>query len=207
MANHYDVGVCILAGGQARRMDGKIKPLIEIAEKTILSHILDNIRQQTTGPVVLNVNSAPEQFAGYNLPLVEDVIPDFAGPLAGILTGLDWMSRQSPKPDYMLSLPGDAPLIPEDLVHKLMNSITETNSDVASVSSNNRTHPVIALWSLDLLEDLRTSVVEEHIRKIDRWTGRRKTIYVDWNTDAYDPFYNINRVEDLKGAEDILLNR
>lgn len=207
MTDQYNVGVCVLAGGQARRMGGKIKPLIEVAEKTILSHILDNIKQQTTGPVVLNVNSASEQFADYDLPLVKDVIPDFAGPLAGILTGLDWMSRQNPKPDYMLSLPGDAPLIPKDLVERLMKAITETSSDIASVSSNNRTHPVIALWSLDLLEDLRTGVVEEHIRKIDLWTGKRKTVYVDWKTDAYDPFYNINRTEDLKGAEDILLNR
>ncbi len=205
MTNKHNIGVCILAGGLARRMDGKTKPLIELAGKPLLSHILETITPQTSGPIILNVNQEPERFTQYDLPLIKDIVPDFAGPLAGIVTGLDWMSKQSPSIDDMLSLPGDAPLIPKDLIERLETAMRETDSEIVSVSSNKRTHPVIALWSTRLLEPLRKAVVDEGVRKIDRWTETRKIMYVNWEIADYDPFYNINRGEDLLGAEKVLL--
>lgn len=207
MTELYNTGICILAGGLARRMGGKDKPLLEIAGKTMISHILKTIHKQTKGPIVLNVNGDPARFAPYNLPIVEDIVPDFAGPLAGILTGLDWINSHPQKPDYMLSLPGDAPLIPGDLLNKLSTAMIDTKSEIVSVSSNNRTHPVIALWCLSLLEPLRQGVVENDIRKIDLWTENRKIVYVEWDTIPYDPFYNVNRIEDLDYAESILLEK
>lgn len=204
MNNSKIVGVCILAGGLARRMGGLDKPLVEISGKTMLAHILSTIQPRTKGPIILNANGDLARYADYKLPIVPDIVPNFAGPLAGILTGLDWMNRYDPKPDFMLSLPGDAPLIPPNLIERLATTAETEQAEIVSVTSNNRTHPVIALWSLNLLEALRHAVINEGIRKIDLWTETKKLLYVDWDISPYDPFYNINRTEDLAYAASIL---
>eukprot|EP01136_Pigoraptor_vietnamica_P003321 Opistho-1_new@32433 len=81
----------LLAGGLARRMGGGDKPLRTIAGRTILAHVIERLGPQCDG-LLLNANGDPSRFADYGLPVVADSVPDFAGPLAGILAGLDWLA-------------------------------------------------------------------------------------------------------------------
>src|SRR5436305_919366 len=108
----------VLAGGLARRMGGGDKALIRIGDATILQRTLARLKPQVSG-IVLNANGDPARFAAFGLPVVADSVPDFAGPLAGILAGLDWAAANRSEIEWVVSVPGDCPFLPHDLVAKL----------------------------------------------------------------------------------------
>ena len=193
----------LLAGGQSRRMGGGDKCLRPLGSRTILSHIVERLRPQV-GPMVLNANGDPDRFAALGLPVVADVVEGFAGPLAGILTGLRWTAIAAPHCDWMVSVPTDAPFIPNDLVGRLLRAVENSGADLACAASGGRTHPVVGLWPVALADALESALVGEDIRKIDRWTARYRLAEVPFSTDPVDPFFNANRPDDLEEAERLL---
>src|SRR5262249_45912358 len=108
----------VLAGGLARRMGGGDKARIRIGGKTILERVLARLKPQCTA-IIINPNGDPARFADPGLPVVADSVPDFAGPLAGILAGLDWAAAQRGDLAEVVSVPGDCPFLPRDLVARL----------------------------------------------------------------------------------------
>lgn len=198
-------GVCglLLAGGLSRRMGGGDKTLRQIGGKTILDRVIERMRPQVSA-LVLNANGDPARFAAYGLPIVADSIADFAGPLAGILAGLDWAAAHRPDCDLVASVPTDAPFLPEDLVARLVAGTGEAGADLACAASGGQAHPVIGLWPVRLREDLRRALVDEGIRKVDVWTGRHRLATVEFPIGRIDPFFNANRPEDLAAAEGLL---
>ena len=196
------VGV-LLAGGLARRFGGGDKCLIELCGKPLLDHVIERVGSQVDR-LVLNANGAPERFAGYGLDVVADVVEGYAGPLAGILTALEWARQNAPDSCWVASFPTDAPVMPENLVARMLTAIAEQGADMACAMSNGRTHPVIALWPVSIAEDLRAALVDEDIRKIDRFTARYKIAHVDFVVTKFDPFLNINAPEDLVRAAEFL---
>lgn len=197
----------VLAGGLARRMGGGDKALLTLAGRPLLDHVLDRIRPQV-GPVAINANGDPARFARWNLPVVADSVAGFAGPLAGVLAGMDWAtgsgSPGSSNARFLLSVPGDAPFLPRDLVTRLMAAAVQPDIELVVAASNGRRHPVIALWPLASRDSLRRALVEEGVRKVDRWVDRHRTAVVEWDTDPVDPFLNVNAPEDLAAAERLL---
>lgn len=196
------VGV-ILAGGQSRRMGGGDKCLRPLGATTILQHVIDRARPQVAR-LVLNANGDPRRFAAYGLPVVADSVPDFAGPLAGILAGLDWAASQAPDAAWVASFAGDAPFLPRDLVKRLAAAVAKDAADLACARSDGQAHPVVGLWPMRLRDDLRRALVEEGLHKVDAWTGRHRLVAVDFAVDPVDPFFNANRPEDLAEAERLL---
>jgi molybdenum cofactor guanylyltransferase len=190
----------LLAGGLARRMGGGDKPLRTIGGKTILAHVIERVRPQCAG-LVLNANGDPARFAGYGMPVIADDVPDFAGPLAGILAGLDWLAVTHPQVPWLASIAADTPFVPHDLVARLHGAREEANLPLACAGSGGWTHPVIGLWPVSLRHDLRKALVEENERKIDRWTARHGVAVANWPTDPVDPFFNANTPEDIDNAE------
>ncbi|MCP4564911.1 MAG: molybdenum cofactor guanylyltransferase MobA [Bosea sp.] len=190
----------LLAGGLARRMGGGDKPLRTIAGSTILAHVIKRLRPQCDG-LLLNANGEPTRFADYGLPVVADSVPDFAGPLAGILAGLDWLAANRPGAQWLVSVAADTPFIPRDLVTRLHAAREDANVPLACAASGGWTHPVIGLWPVSLREELRHALTVEDERKIDRWTARHGVVSVEWLTEPVDPFFNANRPDDLAEAE------
>lgn len=193
----------ILAGGLSRRMGGGDKCLRPLGGKPILAHIIERARPQVSG-LALNANGDPARFAGFGLPVVADSVEGFAGPLAGILAGLDWAAAQAPQCRYMASFASDAPFLPLDLVVRLMAAVEAEGADLACAASGGQAHPVFGLWRVDLRDALRRALVEEQIHKVDRWTSRYKLVEVDFAAQPLDPFFNANRPEDLVEAERLL---
>jgi len=198
----------LLAGGQSRRMGGGDKCLRDLGGTPILSRIIARASPQV-GPLVLNANGDPARFADFGLPVVADVIEGFVGPLAGILTGLEWASRNAPECRWLASFACDAPFLPMDLVTRMLGAADDGGANLACARSRGRSHPVFGLWSVDLVEDLSRAVRQEEIRKVDIWTGRHRLVEVgfpDVETDEgpLDPFFNTNRPEDLEEAEKFL---
>jgi molybdopterin-guanine dinucleotide biosynthesis protein A len=193
----------LLAGGLSRRMGGGDKTLRLLGGRTILDHILERVRPQV-GPLVLNANGDPARFAGTGLPVASDVVPDYAGPLAGVLTGLDWAAEHAPAARWVATFATDAPFQPVDLVERLQAAVEREGADMACARSGGREQPVFGLWPVHLRHDLRRAMVEEQIRKVDVWTARYRLAVADFDTDPVDPFFNTNRPDDLAEAERLL---
>jgi len=190
----------LLAGGLARRMGGGDKPMRTIAGKTIVERVIARLKPQCSG-LILNANGDPARFASFGLPVIADTVADFPGPLAGILAALDWMATHRPEVKFLLSAAADCPFLPRDLVARLEAARLEENAELAVASSGGQTHPVIGLWSVRLRGALRQALVQEDIRKIDRWTARYRLATVSWPTTPVDPFFNANTVGDIAEAD------
>jgi molybdopterin-guanine dinucleotide biosynthesis protein A len=190
----------VLAGGLARRMGGGDKPRTMIGGQTILSRVIDRLAPQCTR-LILNANGDPARFADTRLPVVADSVPDFAGPLAGVLAGLDWAAANAPGIDYVASVPGDCPFLPRDLVARLRQARIDANKPLACARSGEWRHPVVALWPVALRDDLRRALTGEGLRKIDIWTARHGVALANWPAEPVDPFFNVNTPEDAAAAE------
>jgi molybdenum cofactor guanylyltransferase len=190
----------VLAGGLARRMGGGDKARIRVAGKTILERVLTCLEPQCAA-VILNANGDPRRFADTGLPVVADSVIGFAGPLAGILAGLDWAAAHRRAIADVASVPGDCPFLPCDLVARLAAARAAAGVPLACARSGDWRHPVVGLWPVALREDLRKALVEEDMRKIEAWTGRHGVALADWPAAPIDPFFNVNTPQDAAEAE------
>jgi len=203
MGDEIKIPGLILAGGRGLRLGGGDKPLRDLAGRPMLDHIIARIAPQCDG-VILNVHGDPARFTSYGLPMIADALEGFAGPLAGILAGLDYLARERPEAREMLSVSGDCPFLPHDLVARLSHARTHQAADLAIAASAGQLHPTIAVWSVGLRDDLRRALVDEHCRAVQRFAARHREAVVGWPATPVDPFFNINTPEDLATAERLL---
>jgi molybdopterin-guanine dinucleotide biosynthesis protein A len=195
------IGV-VLAGGLARRMGGGDKPLRLLGGRPMLDHVLARFAPQVAA-AILNANGDPARFAEHALPVVADGLPDHPGPLAGILAALDFAAEQRPDLPWVVSVPGDSPFIPHDLVARLHAARAAQDVPLACARSAGQAHPPVGLWPVALRQDLRAALLSGE-RKIDRWTARHGCAHADWPDTPVDPFFNANAPEDLATAETLL---
>ncbi len=194
----------LLAGGRSSRMGGGDKCLQKLCGQTLLSRVINRAKDQV-GPMILNANGDPTRFSSYGIPVVPDVVSGFAGPLAGVLTGLEWAAEHVPDCEYVATFATDAPFFPSDLVEKLHNLI-KFGAALVCATSNQHHHPVFGLWPVRERSALRDAMTEDHIRKVDVWTSRYKLGIVDFPIQPIDPFFNLNTPEDMARAEDFLID-
>ncbi len=192
----------VLAGGLARRMGGGDKARIKIGGASILQRALACLSRQCSR-VIINANGDAGRFADTGLSVVADSVPDFAGPLAGILAGLDWAAANAPDVEWLASVPGDCPFLPKDLVTHLHEARAASNVPLACARSGEWRHPVVALWPVKLREDLRHALIGENLHKIELWTARHGIAIAEWPAAPFDPFFNVNTPEDAARAEAI----
>lgn len=202
MTNKKPLGL-ILAGGLARRMGGGDKGLIEIGGKSILDRAIERLSSQTSR-IIINANGDAARFSFTGLPVVPDDIPDFAGPLAGVLAGLDWAAANSPESEYVISAPGDCPFLPRELVQRLERARQESGKPLSCAKSGDWRHPVVGLWPVTLRADLRHALMEENLHKIEVWTARHGVGIAEWPDNPVDPFFNVNKPEDANRANEII---
>ncbi len=190
----------VLAGGLARRMGGGDKARIRVGGASILDRVIARLRPQCSR-LVLNVNSDPARFADTGLTVVADSVPDHAGPLAGILAGLDWTADHAPQIEWLVSAPGDCPFLPRDLVARLHQARVAAGATLACARSGEWRHPVVALWPVALREDLRRALTSEGLRKVDQWTERYRLGVAEWPAAPADPFFNVNTPAEAAAAD------
>jgi molybdenum cofactor guanylyltransferase len=193
----------ILAGGLARRMGGGDKARIRIGGSTILQRVLTRLTPQCAR-VIINANGDPARFADTGLPVIADDVPGFAGPLAGILAGLDWAAANAPDVTDIVSVPGDCPFLPTELVQRLQAARSAEQKPLACARSGDWRHPVVGLWPVALRADLRHAVTVEDLHKIEIWTARHSVAIAAWPDKPVDPFFNINTPADITEAERIV---
>jgi molybdopterin-guanine dinucleotide biosynthesis protein A len=190
------VAAVLLAGGQGRRLGGIDKMLIDIDGTSLLDHVIKRLAPQVAG-MLLNANGDPRRFSGFGLPVRPDSIAGGAGPLAGILTGLEWLAETHPHIGWLLSVATDCPRLPEDLVIRLQEAVDREDADIGRARSGEMSHPVFALWPVTLAGPLRQALVRDGVRKIGAVQQRYRIAEACWPWGIDDPFYNINTAEDL----------
>lgn len=197
----------ILAGGQSRRMGGGDKPLLPLGKSRLIDHVAARLKPQV-GALALNANGDPAHFSGMKLPVVADTVPGYAGPLAGILTGLEWAAANTACRS-LVSVAGDTPFFPGDLVERLAAAARERPGAIAVAASDRRWHPTFALWPVGLSDALRRFLVDEDNRRVSAFMERQGFAEVEFpmieaEGERIDPFFNINTPADLAEAERLL---
>lgn len=183
----------VLAGGRSSRMGGGDKCLLPLMGKPMLAHILDRIAPQC-GEILINSNSEPGLFRRFGVPILADVTGGFQGPLAGLLTGLQWARGRGAS--HLVSVACDAPFLPTDLVARLSTALAAQATQIAIAADADRRHPVIGLWPIALIERLETDLLAG-TRAMHHWLAAFHVAEVHF---AADHFLNINTPSDLHAA-------
>lgn len=186
-------------------MGGGDKCLRPLGGRPMLAHIIERAKPQVS-TLIINANGDPARFASFGLPVVPDISEDagYWGPLAGVLTGLDWTRCNRPEASWVATFATDAPFFPCDLVARLHDAIARDGADMACARSDGQDHPVFGLWPEKEFNALYTALVDENIRKVDLWTARYRLAVAEFPAVPFDPFFNANRPEDLAEAERLL---
>lgn len=198
----------ILAGGLATRMGGGDKILLPLGQGTLLDHVLARLVPQVAD-VALNANGDPARLAGLKLPVIADSIEGHAGPLAGVLAGLDWAAARGG--DSIVTVAGDTPFFPCDLVPRLLLAAEGMAHPLAlaasprgaaqtrSMTGDVIRHPTFGLWPVALRDDLRAAL-SGGLRKVVMWTDKHEGRLALFD-ETPDPFFNVNTPDDLAKAE------
>lgn len=193
------IGV-ILAGGQARRMGAVDKALVELGGKTLLERAIERAAPQVD-ELLINANGDPARFAPFGRRIVPDRIQGYLGPLAGILSGFEWMKANRPDARWLASFPCDTPFFPHDLVARLVEKAEAERVPAAVPMSGGRRHSVFAVWSADIAETADSVLTARGLRKMDDFLDSLPHARVEFPAEPFDPFFNINTQEDLRRAE------
>ncbi|HOF30642.1 MAG TPA: molybdenum cofactor guanylyltransferase MobA [Burkholderiaceae bacterium] len=205
MINAHDITALVLAGGRGTRMGGVDKGLQTFNGTPLALHTLLRLQMQQgglIGEVMINANRNLAAYEAFGAPVWPDSLPDYAGPLAGFMTGLE--RCETP---FLMTVPCDTPLFPPDLAVRLADALGRENADIAMAAAREedgqiRTQPVFCLLRAELLESL-VAFTHEGGRKIDRWTALHKTVTVPFDQPNDDPraFFNANTLAELHSLE------
>jgi len=187
----------ILAGGQSKRFGGGYKTLTNISGTTILDQIIKKLGY-FSNDIIINANNFNE-FKYLNQTIVQDRIKGFLGPLAGIHASLLWIINNKQEKEWLFTVPSDTPFLPHNLLDKFLSEYS-VGTEILIARSNNRHHPVIAMWHISLLNSLEKELKLKN-SKIMLWVKKHKYKFVDFNDDQENNFFNINTVEDLNNAK------
>jgi len=196
----------LLAGGRSSRMGGGDKCLRLLGGRPILARIIERLRPQVS-QMVINANGEPARFAGFGLPVVADSVAGFVGPLAGVHAGLEWVKANHPDFRYAVTVATDTPFFPDDLVLRFLAE-AEGGESLLVARSGEGVHPVIGLWPVALTSALEASLKRGE-RKAGKWVAEHGAAEVffpegEAGGQRIDPFFNINRAEDLARANALL---
>ena len=195
----------VLAGGRGSRMGGADKGLQKFKDTPLALQALMRLQIQQgelIGELMLNANRNLGAYEAFGVPVWPDSLSDYAGPLAGFLTGLE--RAETP---YLLTVPCDTPLFPLDLAQRLAAAFEDPATEIAMASapedgSEPRAQPVFSLMRVQLLESL-VAFTQAGGRKIDRWTEQHHTVLVPFDRPGDDPraFANTNTLAELHALE------
>jgi len=199
--NIEEICAVIMAGGKSSRMGGGVKSLKKFNNKMIFDRIYEILNNQIRN-IIINTNTEEKYFEKYNRIIIKDKIIGYLGPLAGIHASLSWINNNMPKVNWLISVPGDTPFIPNDLINRLYVKAKKNNKQIVLAKSNSNIHPVIGIWNINLLESLECNLLSGE-RKIIIWAKNHELDFEEFFEENYDPFFNINFEEDLTRAKKI----
>jgi len=201
--NEHNILGAILAGGKSKRM-GKDKLFLKLNNTTLIDHTIKKVKKYFKELIIIT-NQENKFFLKNNLTIVKDCIDGQLGPLVGILTAMKWAKENSSNCNWIASFPCDTPFFPEAVILKFIEESKKKKSLMLCASSHGRKHNIFGLWSLDLYDKLYNDLVKNKIRKVQDWTKANNIKNLEFKFEDYDPFFNINTLEDLEFAKKLSL--
>ena len=201
--NEHNIIGSILAGGKSKRM-GKDKLFLDLNNKTLIEHTIIKVKKYLKELIIIT-NHENDFFKKNNLTVVKDCIEGQLGPLVGILTAMKWAKQNSPKCQWVATFPCDTPFFPESIITKFIEESKKKESLILCASSHGRKHNIFGLWSLDLYDKLHDDLVNNKVRKVQDWTKVNNIKNLEFKFKNYDPFFNINTIEDFELAKKLSL--
>ena len=183
----------ILAGGQARRMGGQDKGLVELNGRPMIEHIIDALKPQVDR-IVISANRNIERYQRYGFPVIKDIMGDYFGPLAGMAS-----AAQASESPWLLTVPCDSPFVPAELAATLYHAVEANQAEISVAHDGDRMQPVFALLQRDLLPSL-LAYLEDGGRKIDTWYAQHRLALADFSQWP-DAFLNINTPDERNALE------
>ena len=187
-------------------MGGADKAFLKLGGETLIARTIARAKPQAN-ELVINANGDLSRFAAFGLPVIEDKIGGFLGPLAGILAGFEWMRTNRPQAQWLASFACDCPFFPPDMVERLIAKAAAEKAAVAVAASGERHHPVFAVWSASIAATSDSVLKGRGLRKMDDFIALLASTRVQFRSDPIDPFFNINTPDDLERAESLLAAR
>ena len=201
--NEHNILGAILAGGKSERM-GKDKSFLNLNNKTLIEHTINKVKKHFKELVIIT-NQENQFFIKNNLITVKDCIDGQLGPLVGILTAMKWAKENFSNCSWIATFPCDTPFFPEAVILKFIEESKKKESLILCASSHGRKHNIFGLWSLELYDKLYNDLVNNKIRKVQDWTKANNIKNLEFQFEEYDPFFNINTLEDLEFAKKLSL--
>ena len=195
--NNKKVLGVVLAGGMSKRMKGGNKFFKKINGNTLIGYVINKALKQVP-KLIINANINKSKFKKFKLDVVKDIVRGFKGPLAGILSAMNYGEREDFK--WIVTLPCDAPFFPFNLVNKLLERARKKKCKIVIVSSNKRIHPVFGIWAISLKKSLNKTLIKEDEKKIDLFIRKHSYSVINFPYNEIDPFFNINNFNDLNKA-------
>lgn len=195
----------VLAGGLSTRMGGQDKCLLELGGKTLLQGSVDRLAVQVD-LIAINANSDARGYQNTGLPVIPDSFEGYAGPLAGVLAGMEWAQMQGV--DYIVTVAADTPFFPKNFVARMQSELAVQTGKIAIAETSGsdarfHNHPTFGLWPVALCDDLR-GALDAGMRKVVQWAHPHGVVKVRFDAIPFDPFFNVNRPEDYETAKQML---
>ena len=200
--NDNNILAVVLAGGQSRRF-GKDKNQVNLGDMTLLEHVLKKISVKFKKILVVsNHNHNLEN--NDKITIIPDCIPGNLGPLVGVLSAMKWINENNLKYEWIATFPSDTPFFDNSIIDKYKLRMKSSKKLLHFIKSNKKRHNIFGLWSIKLLDILEIDLVNKNFRKVEDWANKIGADIIDIKIDKFDPFFNINTIEDLEEAKKIM---
>lgn len=197
MIDVANIGGVILAGGQSRRMQGQNKSFMTLDHKPMILHVIMRLQAQLSS-IAINANDDLDIYRGFGTPVISDKIKNYAGPLAGIASAMEWGEKAGLS--HIVTVATDTPFFPENLVQKLAEQ--DEGNIITIARSGGFKHPAFGIWQTDLHADLTHWLKTSDTMKVMAYVMDHYHDFADFEfAGDLDPFFNVNTPEDLAIAE------
>ena len=201
MSENNILGV-ILAGGKSKRF-GKDKSLVFLDNKTLLEHTLEKI--ESIFPEILIVsNNNNIHYKKKNISITRDCIEGQLGPLVGVLTAMKWIKKSNKNYQWLATFPCDTPFLDTTILKEIKKQVNQKKHLLYFLNSNKKRHNIFGFWSIELINTLEEDIIKNNYRKVEDWANKIGVKNINIEFGKFDPFFNINSIEDLEKAKKIL---
>ena len=198
--NENNILGVILAGGKSKRF-GQDKSEVKLGDKTLLEHTLHKIKSKFNKIIIVSNRKVLK-----NYTIIEDCIDGQLGPLVGVLSAMKYIKKNNFSYNWVATFPCDTPFFDIYIIEEFFKVSKLNDSLLYFVKSKEKRHNIFGLWSLKLIETLEKDIIQNNYRKVEKWANKVGVKIINASYDGEDPFFNINKQEELIEAEKILKN-